>query len=379
MKTSVKVHRHLAWILLGCLAPSALAQFPGFGGMQSGRSRTGSSGYNTEPRQYRSNTMLGDAMIQIDQETRSLIIVTDETTNEQIQQLIQSIDRPKPQVLLEVLFIEVTDRDSLDFGIEGSYKYTHDGINEGSVGTAFNMASLAQGGFYRVVADDWEVTLRALEEKGKLKVLSRPSIVARNNQEAVMMVGQEVPFVTNTRTTDQGNIINTIQYGEVGIILRVTPYITQEGLVEMIVHPEISTLTDETVPVSENLESPIIAKREAETVVVTPDGKTVVIGGLIDTTQTEAVRKVPILGDIPLLGYAFRRTVRQDTRTELLIFMTPRIIETPQGLLAATKERVKGLKLAPKAVPEEDLQKFLDSLEPDQEGEAGQPGLDPAP
>lgn len=123
MKTSVKVHRHLAWILLGCLAPSALAQFPGFGGMQSGRSRMGSSGYNTEPRQYRSNTMLGDAMIQIDQETRSLIIVTDETTNEQIQQLIQSIDRPKPQVLLEVLFIEVTDRDSLDFGIEGSYKY----------------------------------------------------------------------------------------------------------------------------------------------------------------------------------------------------------------------------------------------------------------
>lgn len=379
MKTSLNTLRGLPWVLLCCLAPAALAQFPGVGGAQIGRSRTGTSGYNTEPRQYRSNTMLGDAMIQIDQETRSLIIVTDETTNEQIQQLIRNIDRPKPQVLLEVLFLEVTDRDSLDFGIEGSYKYTHEGINEGSVGTAFNMANLAQGGFYRVVADDWEVTLRALEERGKLKVLSRPSIVARNNQEAVMMVGQEVPFVTNTRTTDQGNIINTIQYGEVGIILRVTPYITQEGLVEMIVHPEISTLTDETVPVSENLESPIIAKREAETVVVTPDGKTVVIGGLIDTTRTEAVRKVPLLGDIPLLGYAFRRTVKQDTRTELLIFMTPRIIETPMGLLAATKERVKDLKLAPKAVPEEDLQRFLDSLETKDPGETGRPGLDPAP
>ncbi len=377
MKPSRTSPFRIAMLAILLLTPTALAQFRGGGGFQAGRGGSGmGSSYNSEPRQYRSNTMLGDALIQVDPETRSLIVVTDENTNEQIQQLITSIDRPKPQVLLEVLFIEVTDRNSLDFGIEGSYKYNHDGINEGSVGTAFNLANMSQGGFYRVIADDWEVTLRALEEEGKLQVLSRPSILARNNQEAVIMVGQEVPFVTNTRTTDQGNVINTIQYGEIGIILRVTPYITQEGLVEMIVHPEISTLTDETVPISETLESPIIAKREAETVVVTMDTKTVVIGGLIDSTKTEAVRKVPLLGDIPLLGYAFRRTVKQDTRTELLIFLTPYIIDTPGELLAATKRRVQEAQLAPKAVPEENLQKFLDSLETVQPTE---PLLDPDP
>lgn len=371
------VHIHpIAAAVLGIslvLAAPARAQFQGGAG---GAGRTGTSSYNTEPRQYRSNTMLGDAMIQIDQETRSLIVITDEETNEHIQQIIRSVDQPKPQVLLEVMFIEVSDRNNLDFGIEGSYRYAHDGINEGSLGTAFNMASMTQGGFYRIVADDWEVSLKAMQEQGRLKVLSRPSILARNNQEAVIMVGQEVPFVTNTRTTDQGNTINTIQYGEIGIILRVTPYITKEGLVEMIVHPEISNLTDETVPVSENLSSPIIAKREIETVVVTQDRQTVVLGGLIDSEKTEVVRKVPLLGDIPLLGHAFRRTIKTDNRSELLIFLKPTILATPSTLVAETRNRIRNSQLLPEAVPHGDLQRFIDSVDG---GNAQSPEIDMNP
>lgn len=370
MSTHSILRRLLGPLLVTLLALPAMAQF---GAGFQGAAGLGSTA-NIQPRQYRSNTMLGDALIQIDPETRSLIIITDEGTNEQIQSLLRTIDRPRPQVLLEVLFVEVTDRDSLDFGIQGEYRYVHQGsgISEG-MGTAFNMANMTQGGFYRAISDNWEVTLKAIAERGKLRVLSRPSILARNNQEAVIMVGQEVPFVTNTRITDQGGVINTIQYGEIGIILRVTPYITQEGLVEMIVRPEISTLTDQTVPISENLESPIIAKRMAETVVVTPDGRTVVIGGLIDNTKTELVRKVPVLGDIPLLGHAFRRTIRDNTRTELLIFLTPYILGTPQDLLAATRQRVEAARLAPQAVPSGNLQQYLDSME------SPRPGFDPDP
>lgn len=344
--------------------------FRGFGGF--GSTGIGST-YNIQPRQYPSNTMLGDAMIEVDPETRSVIVITDEETNEHIRQLIENLDQPKPQVLLEVMFLEVSDRNELDFGIEGSYRYVHEGINEGTVGTDFNLSSITQGGFYRVVADDWEVTLRALQERGKLKVLSRPSILARNNQEAVIMVGQEVPFVTNTRTTDQGNTINTIQYSEIGIILRVTPYITKEGLVEMIVHPEISTLTDETVPISENLEAPVIAKREIETVVVTQNRQTVVLGGLIDSDKTQVVRKVPLLGDIPLLGHAFRRTIQSENQRELLIFLKPTIMPTPTQLAQETQHRVRDSQLLPQVIPQKDLDRFIQSVGGE---ENNKPGID---
>ena len=146
-------------------------------------------------------------------------------------------------------------------------------------------------------------------------MLSRPSIMARNNQEAVIVVGSEVPFITNSRITDDGQTINTIQYDNVGIILRVTPFITSDGTVEMIVAPEISTLTDQTVPISNNASAPVIAKRSAETVVVTPHGQTVVIGGLMETQRTETVQKIPILGDIPFLGIPFRRTIKARSKT----------------------------------------------------------------
>ncbi|MCP5521822.1 MAG: type II secretion system protein GspD [Verrucomicrobiales bacterium] len=376
------LHPHAIVLLAAAflLALPARAQFGGgFGGGFGGMSRSGSS-YNTEQRQYRSNTMLGDAMIQTDLETRSLIIITDEETNEHIKEIINSIDQPKPQVLLEVMFLEVSDRNDLDFGIEGSYRYVHDGINEGSLGTAFNVASgITQGGFYRVVADDWEATLKAMQEKGKTKVLSRPSILARNNQEAVIMVGQEIPMVTNTRTTDQGNTINTIQYSEIGIILRVTPYITKDGQVEMIVHPEISNLTDETVPISETLSSPVIAKREIETVVVTRDRQTVVLGGLIDNEKTDVVRKVPILGDIPLLGQAFRRTIKGESRKELLIFLKPTILATPEMLVAETRNRVRSSILLPQAVPEEDLERFIEGVPGNPADANTEPQLDTNP
>ena len=182
-----------------------------------------------------------------------------------------------------------------------------------------------------------------------------------------MMVGQEIPFVTNSRVTEAGQTINTIQYSEIGIILRVTPFITSDGFVQMIVAPEISTLTDQRIPISETVSSPVIAKRAAETVVVTPNGKTVVIGGLIDNNKTESIKKVPLLGDIPLLGTLFRHKVKNNERTELLIFLTPYIISAPEKLVAATKDKMRQAELAPSVVPGNNLEKFLQSLEPNEQ------------
>jgi len=218
------------------------------------------------------------------------------------------------------------------------------------------------------VDQDWNVTLRLLAERGKLEVLSRPSILARNNQEAVIVVGQEIPLITNSRITDQGATINTVQYSEIGIILRVTPFITSEGMVEMIVAPEISTLTDETIPISvdnqgNSVGSPVIAKRSAETVVVTANGQTVVIGGLMETVKTEVIRKVPVLGDVPLLGLAFRRTVRDDQKKELVIFLTPHIVNTPEELGQLSRRETDRLELAPVAFPKERVGQVLEGVE----------------
>ena len=375
----------------------------GAGGV-TGTTRSSAGG----ARQYRSNTELGDATIQVDPETRSLVIVTDDETHEQLMKVIKTIDQPKPQVLIKVVFVEVTYNNTSDIGIEGNYTFrngnptgavTGNSTTTSTTGTTGNstvttrttnlaaaaisntinggslfglpIAGAGTGGFVRVLGDDWTATLAALKTKGKVEVLSRPSIMARNNQEAVIVVGQEVPFVTNSRTDTVGNLINTITYDNVGVILRVTPFITSEGTVEMIVAPEISSLTDQTVPISSNASAPVIAKRSAETVVVTPNGKTVVIGGLMQTQKVESVRKIPLLGDMPgFLGFPFRRTVKNDVKSELMIFLTPIIVNNGSDAQRVTADELDKSELIEKAYTKRDFDKYLDtpSLYPERDG-----------
>ena len=161
------------------------------------------------------------------------------------------------------------------------------------------------------------MTLHAIAQAGKAKVLSRPSILARNNQPATITVGQQVPLITGVTYDSFGNSHNAITYTSVGVILRVTPFITEDGLVEMMVSPQIPELDpNPSIPISASangtvITAPVIDIRSADTVAVTPDGQTVVIGGLMQTTKTENVTKIPFLGDIPLLGNLFKRTATE--------------------------------------------------------------------
>lgn len=303
-----------------------------------------------------------DVLIQTDPETGSLIIITDEETNRHIGEIIKSLDRPIPQVLIKVLFLEVTHGKGLDLGVEASYT-VNESENRDIIETIFGVASQTEGGFYRVIEEDLLATIRAIADVNKLEVLSRPSILARHNKEAVITVGQEVPFIRNSRITQDGQTINTVEYEDIGIILRVTPYITTKGFVEMDLLPEISTLTGDTVPISDTIDAPVFAKRSAETRVVVPDGKTVVIGGLMQDNKTETVSKVPLLGDIPLLGMAFRRTQNEDSKTELLIFLTPNIVETSKQLEEVSEAEKGKMELAPKVFDEQRMSKYLDTVE----------------
>ena len=359
------IRNQSAW-KLALLAAALLLPISSHAQAQRATTR-GATGLGSTTREYPNSTMVGDALISSDPETRRLIVITDEETNEHIREVITNIDRPKPQVLIKVVFLEVTHTDDLDVGVDARY-VARDGGYTNTIGQNFMglfglpAQSLGSGGFYQLLSDDLEVTLRALAEAGKTEVLSRPSILARNNQQATIIVGSELPFITNSRITDQGQTINTVQYQDIGIILRVTPFITSDGMVEMIVSPEISTLTAQTVPISDTVSAPVIAKRAADTVVVTPNGKTVVIGGLMENNKTTAERKVPLLGDIPLLGNLFKRKIKADTKTELIIFLTPYVVAEPGQLSELTAQEAGQAELAPKAFSEEELHRYLDGV-----------------
>jgi hypothetical protein len=156
--------------------------------------------------------------------------------------------------------------------------------------------------------------------------------------------------------------VNTITYENVGVILKVTPFITSDGSVEMILAPQISSLSDQTVNVSAGVNVPVINIRSADTVVVTPNGETVIIGGLMQTLKGEVVSKIPFLGDIPGIGLAFRRTQKTEAKTELIIFLTPHIVSDSAQLASLTSAEKQRSPMVQKALTEKELNQFLDNL-----------------
>ncbi len=298
------------------------------------------------------NEMSGEVFIVADVDTNSLIVTTASKFKESVREIIKELDRPAPQVLIKVLVAEVSHDNSADWGLDFSILNRRANGNGDAVGTALgNAAAASNGGLVASVLEkNLNITLHALATQGKLDVLSRPYILASDNQLATITVGQEVPFITDTRLTDTGQTINTIQYQDVGIILNVTPHINPEGLVILDVAPEISQLTGTTVPISAGVAAPVIAKRSAESRVAIRNGETIVIGGLMEDRKTLTISKVPLLGEIPLLGELFRRTQIDKTKTELLIFLTPHVALQPASLNDMSRDEMTGTKLTPQAV-----------------------------
>jgi general secretion pathway protein D len=387
------------------------AQPFGGGGFPFGGNFGGNASRNTSQSRQYPNNGVGSANVSLAPDSRSIIVSADDETLRQISMVISNLDRPRPQVMIKVVFLEVTRSDSLDFGLEGSYgkDIGMNGIptsyitnyaaiptfsSSGNAGssnflTGFsivptNITPLFRGvqannnfglanqggpaGMYQLFSRDYTATLRAIATAGKAKVLSRPSIVARNNQPATIAVGQSVPLINGTRADNFGNIISSFSYQSVGIILRVTPFIMPDNLVEMILSPETSELVPDrsqwiTIQSGPNgvVSAPLINSRSADTVVVTPNTQTVIIGGLLENAKAESENKIPLLGDIPLLGNLFKHKIKSDARTELLIFLTPYIVQAPTEMASLSeKERAKSDGL--KALSEPELNKFLEDL-----------------
>ncbi|QNN25213.1 type II secretion system secretin GspD [Planctomycetales bacterium ZRK34] len=319
----------------------------------------------------------GQVEVVADADTNSLLVMTAPTNFDRVRQIISELDRDVPQVLIKVLIAEVTHSDGVDVGAEFSVL---DAPNASNLFTDFGVeaAADASGGFaYKMVAGDVSATLRALEEVGKLEILSRPYILAADNQEASITVGSEVPFIRNTRVTDNGDTINTIQYDDVGILLTVTPQINDSGLVTMNVAPEISAISGDTVPISETVDAPVIEKRSASTRVSIPTGKTIVIGGLMQDQKTATISKVPLLGDIPLVGLLFQRQQNEKRKTELLIFLTPHIASQPEQLEDISADEQRGTQIVPHAVQPGEFNRHLRGMQRGDGQEHPAPDYDP--
>ncbi len=293
--------------------------------------------------------LAGQVFIVADEDTNSLLVRTAAKHVERVKKILAELDRPIRQVLIKVLIAEVTHDELLDLGTEFSALNLRLGVT-GTMTLDVGTAARSGGVLTADMDAGLSATINALHRLGKMDVLSRPYILASDNQEAAITVGQEVPFIVNTRTTETGQTINTIRYEDVGIILSVTPHINPEGLVIMDVAPEISTLTDTTVPISETVNATVIAKRSAQTRVAVRDGQTIVIGGLMENRTIDDIRKVPGLGDIPLLGLLFQRKVQSKVKTELLIFLTPRVAKRPEELRKISEAEEKGSEAVQNAV-----------------------------
>ncbi len=290
----------------------------------------------------------GQADVQPDAASNSLVVRTSPRNFEAIRNIIDSLDRMRPQVLIKVLICEVTLDSEYKFGVEWSwenkFRVKGDAITQ-KYATDFNL--FGQGATATLSGDEVSAKLNAFAEDGRLRVMATPRILVLDNQAATISIGKDVPRVTNTTINQQGNTVNTVQYRTVGILLDVTPHINFDGLVTMDVHPEISDKApdSESVQITEGVLSPTFNVNYADTTVAARNGQTVVIGGLIRESEENTVQKIPVLGDIPILGALFTNTSKSKVRRELMIFLTPYIAYTTQQLEEISELEKSRLKL----------------------------------
>ena len=272
----------------------------------------------------------GVGFVKVDDRSNRLVISDTPQKIEELRQIIEAFDQKDNQVLIEAKIVQIVLSDAYKMGVdwEGLVRKYHnlDFVSHfDEIGTTDKRGKLSIGTF---ATDDYNALIEALSTIGDTKILSSPRITAINNKEAKILVGSTVPYVTTTTTTPAAGAATTaeaVNFIEVGVKLFVTPTIHKDGFITMKIKPEVSSVTS-NLTTSNNNKIPIVETSEAETTVVVKDGVTVVIGGLIKEETVNTTKKVPGLGDIPVLGGAFRNKDNKFTKTEIAIFLTPRIM-----------------------------------------------------
>ena len=311
--------------------------------------------------------------IQADPATNSLVITAPEPVYRQLRAMIDQLDSRRAQVYIESMIVEVSGDNAADFGFQwqgligknGDKTGLAAGTNFGSTGnivslstagatigsgtttgTATPAINIGEGLNIAVIRDFAGVyglaaIARLLQSQTNTNIVSTPNLITLDNEEAKIIVGSNVPFITGQFTatgTAATNPFQTIERKDVGITLRIKPQIGENGVVRMQIFQESSSLSDRVAPGTSNA-GPSTDKRSIESTVVVDDGQILVLGGLIEDKYTENKSKVPLLGDIPYVGALFRSESRTKTRTNLMVFLRPVVMRDADSANRISLER----------------------------------------
>nr|WP_148212940.1 type II secretion system secretin GspD [Citrifermentans bemidjiense] len=283
----------------------------------------------------------GKITITPDKSTNSLVIMASPTDYQNLLQVIQKLDRRSRQVFVQAMIAEVSANKAKELGLQWGVVTGASNGTLSTVGTfdpfgavAGLTGTLTLAGQLGITPPDagvalFPATLKALQSNGALNVLSTPNIMTSDNKEAEIFVGENVPFLSGTNLTSTGLSQQSIERKDTGIILKIKPQISEGEYIKLDIYQEISAVKDFGTATNPNLGS---TKRSAKTSVVVKNTDTVIIGGLIQDTDQVTESKIPLLGDIPLLGWLFKTKKTTRDKTNLLIMLTPRIIKDARDM-----------------------------------------------
>ncbi len=311
----------------------------------------------------------GKTSISAHEETNSLIISAEPDVMTSITGIISQLDIRRAQVLVEAIIVEISDKLSKDLGFQilfsgegsntpiASQRFgnpTPDlsaivgGLVPGGGATAVLSTLLSLDGFatgvgkFKKGEDSFAAILNVLAKNSDSNVLSTPSILTMDNEQSSIIVGQEIPITTGESLgTNNSNPFRTINRQEIGIKLSVKPQINEGNSIKLDIQQEVSSLSG---PITAGSAEIVTNKRAIETVVMVEDNQTIVLGGLIDDDIQESVRKIPLLGDIPLLGKAFRQEQTTISKKNLVVFLKPTIIRNSEDMQALTNTKYEYLR-----------------------------------
>jgi general secretion pathway protein D len=303
-----------------------------------------------------------------DKATNSLIIIADKEDYQVLEDIIKKLDVPRSMVFIESLIMEVNVNKEFNLGVQWQAGGKTEVDNKdaafgggfrpetGLVGTPVTTLPSLQGfslGIFSEAITIGGITfpnlfavVNAFKKDQDVHILSTPQILTTDNEEASITVGRNVPFQTRSAASSE-NVVDQFSYYEykdVGITLKITPQISHERLVRLNISQESTALDQQTTTSSDR---PTTLKRTIDTTVIVQDGNTVVIGGLIEDSFSDAVFKVPCLGEIPMLGHLFKTTSRGSAKTNLFVFITPRVVKNPaeaKAILDSKKEHIDQIK-----------------------------------
>ncbi|WP_437881257.1 type II secretion system secretin GspD [Pseudomonas sp. LRF_L74] len=304
-------------------------------------------------------------LIRADESLNALVLLADPDTVATLEDIVRRLDTPRAQVMVEAAIVEFSGDISDALGVQwavdarggtggaGGVNFSNTGLSVGTVlqaiqsGELDDSTTLPDGAIIGIGSSNFGALVTALSSNSKSNLLSTPSLLTLDNQQAEILVGQNVPFQTGSYTTDSSgssNPFTTIEREDIGVTLKVTPHINDGATLRLEVEQEISSIAPSTTLNSQAVDL-VTNKRSIKSTILADDGQVIVLGGLIQDDVTSTNSKVPLLGDIPFLGRLFRSTSDTHTKRNLMVFLRPTVVRDKAGMSALSGKKYSDIRV----------------------------------